>query len=273
MRLSCLPVSYFPRIVSGRMSLGEWAREGAALGLDAIDVSILFLSNREPAHLRSLRREIEREGIGVCGATTYPDFTHPDPDERARQLEQHRHDLEALAGIGARVVRITAGQAHPGLDTETGIERATSAFRQAASWARTLGLQLVLENHSRPGVWQYYDFDFPTEIFLRLAESLRDTQIFIQFDTANTIAYGDDPLPVLEKVIDRVRVVHAADTRARGRLEPAAIGTGLVPFDALFGRLKAFGYDHWVSIEEASGTGPRGVAAAVEYVRAAWDRA
>jgi sugar phosphate isomerase/epimerase len=70
-----------------------------------------------------------------------------------------------------------------------------------------------------------------------------------------------------------VRVVHASDTRVRGRLEPTIIGSGLVPFDRLFGRLKAFGYDHWVSIEEASGTGPQGVASAVEYVRSAWKRA
>ncbi len=273
MRLSCLPVSYFKRIVSGQMSLGEWAREGAALGLEAIDVSILFLQSREPGYLGRLRREVEQEGIRICEATTYPDFTHPDPDERTRQVEQYRLDLEALAGIGARVVRITAGQAHPGLDTETGIERVTAAFHQAAAWARSCGLQLVFENHSRPGVWQHSDFGFPTEIFLRLAESLRDSPIFIQFDTANPIAFGDDPLPILEKVIDRVRVVHASDTRVRGRLEPTVIGTGLVPFDGLFGRLKAFGYDHWVSIEEASGTGPQGVAAAVQFVRSAWKRA
>jgi len=68
-------------------------------------------------------------------------------------------------------------------------------------------------------------------------------------------------------------VVHASDTRMRGRLDPTVIGTGLVPFDSLFRRLKASGYDHWVSIEEASGTGPRGVAAAVEFVRSAWERA
>ncbi len=134
-------------------------------------------------------------------------------------------------------------------------------------------MALTTTSSGRPGVWQYPDFDFPTEIFLRLAESLRDTPIFIQFDTANPIAFGDDPLPILEKVIDRVRVVHASDTKARGRLEPTVIGTGLVPFDSLFGRLKEFGYDHWVNIEEASGTGPQGVAAAVEFVRSAWKQA
>ena len=42
MRLSCLPVSYFGQIIGGAMSVGQWAREAAELGLDAIDLSILF---------------------------------------------------------------------------------------------------------------------------------------------------------------------------------------------------------------------------------------
>jgi sugar phosphate isomerase/epimerase len=241
--------------------------------LDAVDISILLLQSREPAYLGRVRREIEQEGIGLCEASTYPDFTHPDAGERKRQLEQFRIDLEALATVGVRLVRITAGQAHPGLDVEVSIGRVIDGFQRAAAWARSCGLQLVFENHSKPGVWQHPDFGFPTTIFLRLADLLRGTPIHIQFDSANPIAYGDDPLPILDQVIDRVRVVHAADTRTRGKLEPTVIGTGLVPFDDIFGRLKSAGYDHWVSIEEASGTGAPGVAAAVEFVRTAWQKA
>jgi sugar phosphate isomerase/epimerase len=270
MKLSCLPVSYFRLITAGKMSLADWAREGASLGLDAVDISILLLADRTQGTLRRVRREIEREGIRLQSASTYPDFTHPDAGERQRQLGQFRSDLGTLAEVGVRSVRITAGQAHPGLDTELSVRRVIESFEQAVPWAQSLGLELLFENHSWPGAWQYPDFGFPTENFLRLARELRAMPIGIQFDTANTIAWGDDPLPVLEQVIDRVRSVHAADTRSRGKLEPAVIGTGLVPFPAIFGRLKASGYDSWVSIEEASGTGREGVAAAARFVREAW---
>ena len=273
MKLSCLPVSYFPRLMSGEMSLGDWAREGKALGLDAVDISVLFLKDRDAGYLRGLRRQVEQAGIPLCGASTYPDFTHPDPEERKRQLALLGADLDALCNLGVRIVRVTAGQAHPGLDTEAGIGLVLAAFEQALPWAQSLGLQLVFENHSKPSVWRHPDFGFPTDIFLRLAERLRGTDIRIQFDTANPIAYGDDPLPILERVIERVEVVHAADTRVSGRLEPAVIGTGLVPFDRVFGRLKESGFAGWVSIEEASGTGHEGVAAAVDFIRAAWARA
>ena len=43
MKLSVLPVSFFKNIISGEMNVGDWAREGVSLGLDAIDISIIFL--------------------------------------------------------------------------------------------------------------------------------------------------------------------------------------------------------------------------------------
>ena len=86
MRLSCLPVSYFQDIINGRMSIKEWALEGSRIGLDGVDLSVLFLKNRSAEYLDKVRQEIEEAGVRVAMVTTYPDFTHPDPAERERQL-------------------------------------------------------------------------------------------------------------------------------------------------------------------------------------------
>ena len=152
-----------------------------------------------------------------------------------------------------------------------GVSRALEGILGAVDTAEDLSLQLVFENHAKPGVWEYPDFDFPTDIFLEMADRLKETQVKIQFDTANPIAYGDDPFNVLEPVIDRIAVVHASDTKEKGRLVPSVIGKGLVPFTAIFRRLKKSGYDGWISIEEASGTGPAGVKTAVEFIRTCWE--
>jgi len=270
MKLSVLPVSYFKDIVAGEMSIGEWAREGVQLGLDAIDISILFLTDRSSSALSSFRKEIENEGINVCGASTYPDFTHPEEAERVGQKKQICEDIKALSDAGTKVVRVTAGQGHPGIKVEEGISWAVEGLMTASETAQQCGMTVVFENHAKPGVWKYPDFDFPTENFLAIAQKLENIPIKIQFDTANPIAFGDDPLPILEKVIDRILVVHASDTGARGELKPVVIGTGLVPYAPIFRRLHEAGYDKWVSIEEASGTGAEGVKTAVQFVRRTW---
>ena len=86
MKLSCLPVSFFPQIISGKMTFGKWASIAADSGLDAVDLSILFFRDREKADLNRVRLEIEAAGVGVAVVNTYPDLTYPDKTERGLQL-------------------------------------------------------------------------------------------------------------------------------------------------------------------------------------------
>lgn len=271
MKLSCLPVSYFKNIISGDLTIGQWAREASKLGLDAIDLSIIFLRQLDAARLKNIRKEIEDAGIQVAVVTTYPDFTHPDEDERKQQLFQMKTDISTSAFLGAKMVRITAGQGHPGIPVEKGIEWAADGLLSSKEAANHNGIRLLFENHSKPGVWEYFDFSHPTEIFLRIAERISDSEIKLLFDTANTLAYGDDPLELLEKVIKKIECVHIADISEKGSLEPVEIGTGIVPIREILKRLKQTGYEGWLSIEEASGLGSSGIMNAVNFVRKAWD--
>ena len=272
MQLSCLPVSFFQDIIDGKMSLLDWAQMGADVGLDGIDLSIILLRNHTPVYLSQVNEQLQDAGIGVVMVTTYPDFTHPDPQQRKRELEYLRHDIALTANIGAKYLRILAGQAHPETEISQGIDWVVEAFRQVAPVAQELGVQLLFENHSKPGAWKYVDFSHPTDIFLKIADAIGDSGIKINFDTGNTLVYGDDPLPVLEHVVDQVVTVHAADTACRGSLKPVVIGTGIVPFDDIFHCLKKNGFDGWICIEEASSTGISGVRQAVEFVRNTWNK-
>jgi len=273
MKLSCLPVSFFKDIIDSKMSLLNWAKTGKSAGLDGIDLSVVLLRNHTPVYLEQVNSEFQEAGLGVVMVTTYPDFTHPNPTQRKREFEYLRHDIALTANIGAKYLRILAGQAHPQTDIQQGIDWVVDAFCRIAPLARDLGVQLLFENHSKPGAWTYTDFSHPTDIFLTIADAIDDCGIKINFDTGNTLVYGDDPLPVLERIVDRVVTVHAADTACRGKLQPVVIGTGIVPFDDIFKLLRKHGFDGWICIEEASSTGPQGVRKAVEFVRNAWQRA
>jgi sugar phosphate isomerase/epimerase len=248
MKLSCLPVSLFRE----NPPLAEWAALAKELGLDGFDLSVLQLRGRSPKFAHELP---------VVMVTTYTDFTHPDAGQRTREMESLRRDVELAAAVGAKYLRITAGQAHPGAQLAWVVD----AFRQAL--AETQGVTLVFENHSKPGVWEHFDYAHPTEIFLEIA---RATGIAINFDTANTLVYGDDPLPVLEKVAEQVVTVHVADTARRGKLEPVVIGTGAAPIRECLSFLKRRGFAGWVCIEEASRTGRPGFERAVKFVRDNW---
>lgn len=273
MQLSCLPVSFFSDILEGRMTLVEWARMGAELELDGIDLSILFLPDRSSRTAALIRRQIEDAGTRVAMLTTYPDFTHPDPAQRARELELEVEAVELGAELGAELIRVTAGQAHPGIARLEGIAWASDGLSRLVQRTKECPARPVYENHAKPGAWEFTDFSQPPDVFLEIVRKTSDVKLGVNFDTGNATAFVEDPLCLLEQVIGRVVSVHVADTSARGELKPVLLGTGLAPLENIFRRLLRAGWNGWLCMEEASFQGREGVAAAAQAVRRAWAQA
>ncbi len=274
MKLSCLSVSLFPAVIKGEMTIQEYAEFCKSLGLDGFDLGIIQLKNHTPVYVNSVKKEIRNAGIPVIMITTYPDFTHPDLMQRAREFEFLRHDIALASSLGAKFLRITAGQAHPEMPVEKGIKLVVENFRNIAPVAEKYGIRLVYEDHSKPGAWDYMDFSNPPEIFLSIARQIADTSIRINFDTANILVAGENrTLEVLEQVIDQVETIHVAETATLGKMDPVLLGTGLAPVREVFSLLKKHGWDNWLCIEEWGNMGKEGVEKAVEYTRKTWNEA
>jgi sugar phosphate isomerase/epimerase len=272
MRLSCIPVSFFKDIIGGSMSIADWARMGKEVGLDAIDLSILFVPDRSGPAVARLRKTIESAGMRVAMVTTYPDFTHPDAAQRDRELTLAQEVVEVSAALGSEMVRVTAGQAHPETGREDGIRWAIDGLQKLVDRTRKCGVRLVYENHGKPGAWTYTDFSQPPDIFLAILRATANVGLGLNFDTANATAFSPDPLALLDQCIGRVVSIHAADTAVQGELKPVLLGTGLTPFAAIFQRLVRAGWDNWICIEEASFQGRAGVEKAAQFVRQLWNK-
>ncbi len=271
MQLSCLPVSLYDDIFSGQISIADWIRFGAALGLDAVDFSIKFFPERDAATIKQARTAIEKHNIPPGMIACYSDFTHPDPSQRAQELTDLKADIALAETLGAKFIRVTAGQNHPGTERTAGVQWVTDGFRHAIDTAEKHGITLAYENHTKGAPWDYWDFSQPTEIFLEILDALSDTPLGVCFDTANPLVLGEDVLTLLEAVIHRIVVVHIFDLREVGVFEPVRVGTGASPIPQIFSRLRQTGYDGWLSIEEASRTGETGFEQAIAYVRNTWE--
>jgi sugar phosphate isomerase/epimerase len=243
---------------------------GAELSLDAIDLSILFLPKPSLKSAAALRREIADTGMRVAMLTSYPDFTHPSAQQRQVELAREQEVIAIAAELGAELVRVTAGQAHPQTRRQQGIAWAVEGLSNLVETTRDCGVRLVYENHAKPGAWTYTDFSQPPDIFLEIARLTEATGLGINFDTGNASAFVANPLELLEQVLPRVVSVHAADTASYGALRHVLLGTGITPFVPLFKCLRQAGWDGWVCMEEASNQGQAGVEAAARFIRQAW---
>ena len=273
MKLSCLPVSLYDDIFTGKSTVADWIRLGAELGLDAVDFSIKFFPKRDTEALKHTRGALERYGIEPCMIACYCDFTHPDATQRAQELTDLKADIALAKELGVKFIRVTAGQNHPGIEREAGIDWVAEGFRQALDEAEKHGITLAYENHTKGAPWDYWDFSQPSEIFLEILDALSDTPLGVCFDTANPLVLGEDVLKLLEEVIQRIVVLHIFDLQAVGVFEAVRVGTGASPIPQIFSRMRQANYDGWLSIEEASRTGQEGFTESIAFVRETWQQA
>ena len=270
MKLSCLPVSLYPDLSAGKRTLQDWFLFAAELGLDGADVSVVHLASTDAAYLQTLREQAADAGVQIAMLVTYADFTHPDAAERARQIEELRRYIGVAAELGTPYIRVTAGQAHPGLNRAEAIEWAVAGLTACLDDAASQGVTLAYENHTKGYAWTYNDFSQPSDIFLEIVARTEGTGLRILFDTANTLATGDDPLRVLAQVKDRVSVIHTNDIARVGYFEPVLLGAGVSPIVPIYQTLRENGFDGWISVEEASKTGEEGFRRAIPYADQAW---
>ena len=272
MKLSCLPVSFYDDIFSGKSTVGDWIRFGAELKLDAVDFSIKFFPNRDRKLINTVRAVLAKRGVEVCMLACYCDFTHPNSAQRLHELQNLKSDIELAKDLGATFIRVTAGQNHPGIERDEGIRWVNEGFRNALDEAEKHGITLAYENHTKGAPWEYWDFSQPTEIFLQILDALSDTPLGVCFDTANPLVLKEDVLGLLNKVIDRVVVLHVFDMGDVGTFDPVRVGTGVSPIPQVFSRMRQHKFDGWLCIEEASKQGRQGFEESVQYVRKTWQQ-
>ena len=273
MKLSCLPVSLYDDIFTGKSTIADWIQFGAELGLDAVDFSIKFFPKRDAATIKRTRASLEKHNRIPCMLACYSDFTHPDAGQRAQELTDLKADIALAKALGAKFIRVTAGQNHPGTDREAGVRWVTDGFRRALDAAEQQGITLAYENHTKGAPWDYWDFSQPTEIFLEILDALSDTPLGVCFDTANPLVLGEDVLTLLEQIVHRIVVVHIFDLREVRVFAPVRVGTGASPILQVFSRMRQAGYDGWLSIEEASRSGEAGFTESIAFVRQTWQQA
>jgi sugar phosphate isomerase/epimerase len=169
------------------------------------------------------------------------------------------------------VCRVLSGQRYPGVSRRQGLEWVVEAINQVLSVAREHDVVLGLENHYKDGFWTYPEFAQKMDLFLEVLGAIPDRDHFgVQYDPSNAIVAGDDPIVLLQAVVDRVVSMHASDRylavgttlddlrQSDGtlgyspNLKHGVTGKGLNDYDAIFRILAEHHYQGWVSIEDGT---------------------
>jgi sugar phosphate isomerase/epimerase len=263
-RISVFPKCYFDELYSGKMDYLAWLRDAATLGGEGVEHYDGFFKHGVEPVLRVLKETGQISSM-LCFS---PDFTHPDPDERQRQVERQRAAIDLCVSLGIRHCRTLSGQRRPDMSRKEGVERTVDGIRRSLDYAESKNVILCLENHYKDGAWQYPEFAQPEDIFLEILGQIDSPFLGVQFDPSNAVVGGFDPVPFLEKVKTRVVTMHASDrSLAPGatlddlrqsdgtigystKLLHGETGKGLNDYDAIFRILRSVNFAGWISVED-----------------------
>jgi sugar phosphate isomerase/epimerase len=253
------------------MTVFDWIEKSKSLGAEGLEMYSGFFESLDDAYIDRVGEAIQRAGYAMPMLCYSPNFTHPDPDERKREIEKQVEMIRITRRLGGRgaACRVLSGQAYPEVSIAQGVEWVVECIRALLPVAREYGVILAMENHFKDGYWQYREFAQKKEVFLQIVNAIDDTEYFgVQYDPSNALVAGDDPIELLEAVKHRVKTMHASDRylepgyrledmrQADGTLGyPKGLvhgvtGKGLNDYDKIFQILKSVNYQGWVSIED-----------------------
>lgn len=267
-RISVFPKCYFDELADGRMPLADWIRAAPPLGAEGIEQYDGFFRSFAPEDVDPVLRVMDETRQITSMLCFSPDFTHPDADERRRQLDRQKAAIDLTVRLGARHCRTLSGQRFPGLTRAAGVERTLDGIRRSLDHAELRGVVLCMENHYKDGLWRYPEFAQPEDVFLEIVEQIDSPHFGVQYDPSNAVVGGYDPIRFLERVKHRVVTVHASDryllpgatveelrerdgsTGYADILQHGETGTGINDYDAIFRILADVGFSGWISIED-----------------------
>jgi sugar phosphate isomerase/epimerase len=283
-QLAAFPKAWLDDLcISDKMTIRQWLELGASLRLDGLEFYTGFRELADPKSWAESRRIAEDHGLAIPMLCCSPDFTHPDPAFRQKQVEAEKRWIDMGAALGAKFCRVLSGQRRPEVSREDGIRYAADGIRACLPHAQSRGITLVLENHYKDGYWEHPEFAQRMDVFCDLVGRIEHPNFGVNYDPSNTILAGEDPLELLRRVKHRVRTMHASDrylaegtiedlrreedvTGYAKRLRHGEIGKGMNDYDAIFTELAGVGFDSWISIEDGV-EGVEQLRRSVEFLR------
>ena len=159
------------------MTLFDFIDIAADLPLDAVELTSYYWAETTDAYLDKLKAYTEKKKLAISGVPVGNTFTLKDDAKRAVEIQKVKDWTARAAKLGAKTVRIFAGNLEKGEQLADAQKRVVDAMNECCEVAEKLGVFLALENHG--GIT-----DTP-EHLLDLVKPVKSPALGVNIDTGN----------------------------------------------------------------------------------------
>lgn len=226
------------------------------------------IGNKYPSDTAVLKHYLDVRELQICNAWFSSYLTSKPYEETIEAFKAH---CDKLYDLGAKVIGASEqGNSIQGdltksiLDekpyyTEEQWQTVAKGFNEMGAYARSKGMYFTVHHHMGTGVQTVEEID-------KLMELTDPELVYLLFDSGHLTFAGIDPVPVLEKYIDRIKHIHLKDVRLgvyNNEVVPKHMsfldavregvftvpGNGDVDFKPIFDIIEKSGYEGWIVVE------------------------
>ena len=159
------------------MTLFDFIDLAADLPLDAVELTSYYFAETTDAYLDKLKAHAARRKLAISGVPVGNNFCVRDDDKRKAEIEKVKQWVGRASRLGAKTVRIFAGNLEKGDALEAAQKRVVTAIEECCAAADKVGVVLALENHG--------GITATPEQLLALVKPITSTSLGVNIDTGN----------------------------------------------------------------------------------------
>lgn len=191
------------------------------------------------AAIRQARNALASHNLRVIGLGSSAQLHESIPDIRATYFDEVRRYVDLAYELGAPYVRVFPNRIPADQPRVEVLARIREGMRALAEYAEPSGVGILLESHGDVT---------DSATLVEIMGSIDAPNVGLLWDVANmSMAHGEDPAEVYERLAFCIRHVHLKDADSSGRY--VLTGTGVIPLQAAIKALVADGYPGWFCFE------------------------
>ncbi|MCS7254540.1 MAG: sugar phosphate isomerase/epimerase family protein [Armatimonadota bacterium] len=183
MRVSCSSITFEALMKARLMTLSDLFKLVKDFDIDAVELQYEHIPSLSQSYIDTLLKEAQREEVSIVALSVNNRFGFPEETKREMELERIRRAMSIAVALGARVIKLSAGESHP---SDADYDRCKSwvvdAFLKIAEMAERMELPVAVKNEE--GVCAH-----PEEL-LWLIDEVNSPYLGICLDALNLIQCG-----------------------------------------------------------------------------------
>lgn len=224
------------------MTLEEFIDFGGKQELPAVELTAYYFPKTTPEYLKEILARCRKHALVVSGTAVGNDFCQTSAEAQQKQLTDVKRWIEHSAMLGAKTMRIFAGNVKKGDTEENARKRCVEAIHEACDHAAKHKVLLALENHG--------GITGTAEQLLQIVRAVKHEWFGVNLDTGNFRT--EDPYADLEKIAP-----YAVVAQVKTEITPKGKKKEEADLERLMNMFRKVGYQGYVALEYEAAEDPR----------------